>query len=360
MALSANSPIMAKDISYIRLLKTHTVYLARGYTGDEVIIKFEPHANAVEKNKAASISVRKIDASVEMKPLSNMELLELCKLYQLYARQIRQVTEFDVERYADEPDLARVQKIMFDTMADFKGAIEQSQVEGGVTAFKMKNMQMIDLEGAMKRATHQDADARKPDKASEFLDALKNKGGLEMLGMVIAADAYNGNVDRLCAPILQTMGKNSGTYKAGGMANEFVKMNGKNTRFKVIQNLGNIVVCVNGGKYTPSMLDYFDNNSATENKVINIELLEYLSDKQRSRQFAAYIIEDLESLFTVFSPDGQQGLLGSKAVERVTKGIAKGFEKVKKAVKSEYGTGAKRSGQAVKDRYSLLQKIVNG
>lgn len=360
MALSLNSPILAKDISYIRLLKTHTVYLARGYVGDEVIIKFEPHTNAIEKNKAASISVRKIDASVEMKPLANAELLELCRLHQLYARQVREVTEFDVERYASEPDLARVQQIMFDTMKDFKEAIQGTQERDGLTAFKMRNMQMIDLEGAMKLATHQNADARKPDKASEFLDALKNKGGLEMLGMVIAADAYNGNVDRLGAPIMQTFGKKKGQYHASGMQNEFVKVDGKNTKFKVIQNLGNIVVCVNGGKYVPSMLDYFDNKSATADKVLNIELLEYLADKQRVSQFSAYLIEDLESLFTVFSPDGQQGLLGNKAVDRVAKGIAKGFEKVKKAVKSEYGTGAKRSGQGVKDRYAILQKIVNG
>lgn len=122
--------------------------------------------------------------------------------------------------------------------------------------------------------------------------SLNAAGGMEMLGRIVAVDLYNGNTDRFVADGL------------GGALNPRT-----NARFRVIQNIGNILLAVENGKLRPVGLDSFESASIYADVTKTIPAIEQndagmapgwsgrkLTDAQVAwrHQFAQSICDDLE------------------------------------------------------------------
>jgi hypothetical protein len=167
----------------------------------------------------------------------------------------------------------------------------------------------------------------------------------------VAGDFFIGNLDRF----------NHEGYGIG------LKVYGGLHKFKVIFNLGNIILVKPGkGKRTRmSMLDYMDPNSEwlkidqdlatleSTNKFDEKWPMRVLLDKASRRKLAEDLVEDLNFLLKPEKSRVGFKFGGSHSVKRVEKGMVQGIKGIAKALK---GKQAKLS-PLLKSYYQEIQKV---
>lgn len=161
--------------------------------------------------------------------------------------------------------------------------------------------------------------------------ALRQHGGLEKLGEIIAADLFNGSNDRFAYP----------PYANAQPGKHPIPT-------KVVQNVGNVFIACAGRSGTPIGLDNFDPGSATkyvdgpEANDMDLGLQSWggnllvRANKADRDLFIAAVIEDMEALLGGGSrnrknPFGSQNRLGTGRKQRLTNGIASGAKKMEAA-----------------------------
>jgi hypothetical protein len=174
-------------------------------------------------------------------------------------------------------------------------------------------------------------DPNNPDKADVrvIAKALKDSGGLEKLGEIIAADLFNGSNDRFAYPPLAGAGQ-AGKYPG--------------ILLRSVQNVGNVFVACNGnGSGRPVGLDNYDPFGETRHvEGVSAQQMD-LSDQtwgghlflKRNNvlreDFAGAVISDLEALLgprNRKNPFGSQNRLGTARKKRILNGIDSGAKKI--------------------------------
>jgi hypothetical protein len=164
--------------------------------------------------------------------------------------------------------------------------------------------------------------------------SLNAAGGMEMLGRIIAVDLYNGNTDRFVADGL------------GGALNPRT-----NIRFRVMQNIGNVLLSIENGKLKPVGLDSFEAASIYADVTKTIQAIELtdagmapgwsgrkLTDAQAAwrLQFAQSICDDLEDAWGLRNRKLsilRKKRLNSDAAARLAKGMRDAIIELKNHVR---------------------------
>lgn len=303
--LKIDSPIVYTDIyNIVPLAKGHPVYKLEGWGNDQgkidaIVVKMESmSANATSAHRrdvrVATGVMNVIDRSARTHVLTREEVGQL----RMYA---------DGGNVADTDGLAAANELK-NLLNDPKGVWTKMEVK-----------QLMGLDGALKKRLAGDkADVR------AIAAALKKNGGLEKLGQIIAADLFSGNNDRF-------------DYLGG------IKADGLPERFKVIRNLGNVLIaCGANGRGEPIGLDSYDPNNEYREYSKAIDpgsdwggLLLTAAKTPERNTFVEGVISDLEMALgprnrkTIF---GSKNRLGSNRKQRLLNGMLSGKNIIQRAV----------------------------
>jgi hypothetical protein len=308
MTLSMTAQIAAADICDVKCYKDLKVYLLRGTDGSELVIKTDAVRDAQIKNTGQV--VKAIDPVAKMKILTATELQELknyCKyvddLDLYFAAVARDTPEFNspVERQRAACDLLK------------------ESLSFGFPFTKMQKQTIHNLEDAAAARGQGSKDLMR-----QFVAALKVDGGLERLGVVIAADLFNGNTDRFF-PLKTATAKAIGPFTFN---------------LRVTVNMGNVMLIAGNGGLQATALDYVDPNSTFKdysNKFSAQESKDWpgrvLADGRLRHKFVEDVIHDLESLFNPKkSAFSLRTKLGRDAVSRLEKGMKDGTRTIRAAL----------------------------
>ena len=323
MPLDINQPIDADSIFRVTQLgKPHPVYLLEGWThGTGVVVKIE--SMSTTKNVKSNAMIMRAASpgaiTIPLKPAEVQSVVAWCKA---------------------NPD-----------SEDGRDLALRLPLPG--TWIKMKIAQnLIDLADAANKARGGDkADVRKIAKA------LNAPGGLEALGGIIAADAFNSNNDRF-------------VFDGGGGC--LWPPTPPQTRLKCLLNVGNVFVASSEtGKMKPVGLDTWDPGSSHKNLREKLDESgtqwpgRMLADSEKTARlnFAALVEEDMD---TVLGPRNRKNLLakaffgtarlGSDADQRIARGIEEGAKKIRAWLKTKYGPGTgKRLPVGLATRLAVLK-----
>ena len=179
---------------------------------------------------------------------------------------------------------------------------------------------------------------------------LRDTGGLEKLGSIIAADAFNGYNDR---------------FAFDGHGGDLFPPNATDTapgRLKCLLNVGNVFVCMApSGGATVVGLDTFDPGSQHKDwrTELNEGVVEWpgrmLADSALAERmaFASMVAEDLE---TVLGPRNRKNPFGTKrrmpkdAAKRLNAGMFEGAKKIRRSL-------IDRGRQGYKHPIGLVQRL---
>lgn len=349
MTLSVDQPLLAADLMEVRDLKDGKIFLLTGRDGSKLVLKAE--ANVTGANiKAVAPVVKSIDRSARMQPLRHSEVMELDKFVdsvEAYARMMQVLIDSGYNFPSPNAELQSVQHLR--TCIFKYGA---PGVGGRTDIAKLDYARMSTLSVALD-VEGKPGDDESWDEArgtfAKFVKALKASGGFEKLGQIAAGDFFIGNEDRFRS-------------EGGGIT---LKLYGEKHRFKVIFNLGNIIVVKPGkGKRTRlSMLDYMDPNTewlAIDQDVNAVEAktgmqwpMRVLLDKSSRHAFAVGLVEDLDYLL---KPEGNVigfRFGGSRSVKRVENGIVEGIRGIAKALKQKQA----KLSPLLLSYYQQIQKV---
>lgn len=337
MTLAVDQPLLASDIVDVRDLKGGKIFLLKGRDGSSLILKAEDRVTGDQIRAVAPI-IKTIDPTIKMKPLTTGEVNELNAFLLNKARYIQHLKK--ILRMGLNVSITDAEKqavLALDACVKTYGT---AGAGGRTNIAKMTHVKMSTL-GIVtpfgRDVTDEEWDDAR-DLFRKFTKALNKSGGLEKLGAIMAGDFFIGNEDRF-----HSFGTGIG-----------VKMQGesKSHKFKVIFNLGNIIVVKPGkGKRSVfSMLDYMDPNTAFLDIGQDLDSLEasnrygdkwpmrVLLNSTSRKKIAEDLVEDLRFLM---KPEkslfGINKLSGSRAAVRVDNGIVAGIKGIKKALSSRQG-----------------------
>jgi hypothetical protein len=344
MPLAVDSPILASDILEAKDLKEGKIFLLKGRLGSSLVLKAEGNVTG-EKIKSTAPVVKAIDASIKMKPLMQSEVLQLKQFvvaWERYVQFIKAVSGTDT----DLPISAEERQCM----DHLKTCLDQYGVAGpsgrtNIAKMSAVNMSTLSIANVWDKQLDEDSWDEARSIFAQFTKALNNSGGLEKLGQIVAGDFFIGNQDRFNA--------------SGGGAS--IKLYGERHTFKVIQNLGNLIIVKDAkGKARPSMLDYMDPYSQFTQPGMTLATnpnaqqwpMRKLMDKGSRMLFAKDLVEDLEY---ILKPEkslfGFNKLGGSRAASRVNDGIVQGM----KAIIKTLGTRQAKLSPAIQSYYAELK-----
>jgi len=305
MPLDLNSLIEPSSIFAIKALSPgHPVYLLEGWTeGTGLVIKQESTL-AAKNVKTNAMIMHAVSRGATAVPLKPAELQAL----RTWAGANRDSTG---------------------------GTALISDLGQTGTWLKMKAAQgLIDLKSAANAASAGDkTDVR------VIAKALNAPGGLEALGAIIAADAFNSNNDRFAF-------------------DGFGGMNWNGARLKCLANVGNVFVSASkSGAMTPIGLDTWDPGSQHKDlrDALNEQMARWpgrmLADAAKAERvaFADMVVDDLE---TVLGPRNRNLIakamvgtnrLDKQAKPRVVAGIEAGARKIRDYLKLRYGPASRQT-----------------
>lgn len=302
--LSMTEDLKASDILNIRMLKLGIVYGLEGMSNDRLVVKLEP-ATTADQFKQLGKAIKVFDPLSKARALSGHEREELrqyCKNRHEMLGYFKGINGFSRQ---EEDALKACDFILED-------------LKSGHTFIKMQYQSLIDIQSALNLAVAEQGRDKGPLK--RFLEVLSAKNGLERLGHVVAADAFNGNLDRF-------------VYEGPSVTRKFGPYE---MSFLAIINPGNIFLSTSGGSSTLALLDYADPSSAFRDFTQPLSSCEsrarvkwpvrHLLDAKGRRDFATKLVTDLERILrpkkTMFSMGHK---LGRDAVDRLAFGIYEGL-----------------------------------
>jgi hypothetical protein len=332
--LSLTSPFTENDIISIRVYKTGKVYLLQG-NGDDIVVKQEDiKSDGVGNFDLSKKAMGVIDKSVKSsKKLADSEVTALVNYVIKQKAMVQWNLRDRIPGAAADLDLA---------LANLKDPA------GKNLWFKMPHTPMMNLQSALEsrhgatlRTLDEDSKsiAQSDKPMRDFLRTLKDPGGLEALGRIIAIDCFSGNQDRV-AP---------GSYRKETLA-------GHSFVFHAIQNIGNLMVTGQGKAKTLSGMDFADPNSALKEADKSLDehrqkgqgewLGDYIVDAGKRKKFAGEVITDLEMIFTTGQKKtlkrrimGSKPALGSDSVNRLDAGMVSGAKLLSQYIKDKVNKG---------------------
>ena len=262
--LSVKTRLHLKDIVGLsKLDNVRAVYLLAGSAGSKIVIKRDKASSIGRSNFGNSENdprsmrhtfrtMKAVDAKTASKQLSKREMENI----KHFAREIK-VGSKNLNPYAyhDSETTKIADKLLMDLKAP------------GVVWMKTDFFQgLVDLEAAAGKARSQSR-----DKAGvrAFAAALSAKGGLEKLGQIIAADAFNGNTDRF-----ELKKYSADEYKNAVKENTLPQLTKlydvDKKRFCDCEtwrlvNAGNVAICLQDNIVKPVGIDPWSGSSALRN-----------------------------------------------------------------------------------------------
>lgn len=351
MTLGVDNPLLASDIMDVRDLKEGKIFRLTGRDGSALVLKAEPNVSG-DSIKAVSSVVKSIDRSARMKPLTAGEVLELKKFTDAkdeYVRLIQALIDSGYNFSISDKEKKSVAALK-DCIRDYG----KTGPGGRTDIAKMSLANMSTLKVALEvegKPSDDGAWDEARDMFAKFAKALKSSGGFEKLGQIMAGDFFIGNLDRF-----NNEGSGIGMNLYGGKH-----------KFKVIYNLGNIILVKPGkGKRSRlSMLDYMDPNTEwmqidqdiatmeATNQFGNKWPMRVLIDKQSRHTIAKNLVADLDFLLKPESSLFGFSFGGSRSVKRVENGIVEGIRGIAKALKPKQA----KLSPLVRSCYQQIQNV---
>jgi hypothetical protein len=345
MPLSVDSPIRNAEIYSFKELKPGKVFLLNGHQGDQLVVKNEyTGVGGMAPVKPSNTVMKVVDPRVKMKVLENGEVEAL----RSYATELKTALSSlrGAAKRGPNVDIDKAVNGLWTAI---------SQAGPGIW-MKMSMQQVQDLDHAVINALEvNSASALDP-----FITALTNKGGLEKLGEIVAADAFIGNTDRFETFRTETRQM---SFPAGGKMYPF--------QFRALGNVGNVFIALDeAGNYTPFPLDFFDPNGPFQ-RFERLEATEanrgawpgrVLVTRELRLNYARNIVADLENLLSLGRPAMilnrfEWTKLGRDASERMEKGMADATERIQARMQEKMAGKVAYFPDALMDRCRVLSGL---
>lgn len=337
MTLSLTSPIKAADIAGVKVYKEGKVFLVQGIDGSEVVVKYD--APGLDQVKATTLAVKAIDPAARMKVLSTGELHEL----ERWCEDIADLEAF----YAQLVKEGMIKSSPFsknrDAASDLHATIKEAKKYNSFLA-KMNKMTVHNIEDAVEERGKGGKDLLRA-----FAKGLKDDGGLEMFGKVMAADMFNQNFDRFNPePPPKAVTKTIGPF---------------NFTFRALVNVSNILMQDTGTMFKATVLDYADPQRGFSHPGIKLANISsdwggsFIVDKKKRKKFAEDIVYDLEQLLNPKkSKFSLKTKLGRDAAKRIEAGMILGCREICSYLEARLKQkGALAPG--FMDRYNEYRKV---
>lgn len=330
MSLDVTKQIKIEEIATIELVKGGKIIILHGNSNDKndkIVLKVEEGAS-VAQVKSAKAVMKAVDPSLKTKIVSIEETNALIDAIGGYVEDNALNYILGGER---EPHLnAENLEVMLNMLESWKERI----AEGNNPLLKMSYVEVKDVRSMLEKRLNNDAKNKTDLRA--FTNALNAPGGLEKLGMIIAADMMNDNHDRFS--VRGGKGENFPT-KNDQLPTEY-----KRIVFQAMTNPGNVFLQIVGeGGNTLSGLDFIppvadgadinkDPSTHKDPKYKEKHPIATLTDKTKRNAFAEKVASDLDKMV---SP--KRGFLGrrrldSKAAQRLAKGMVDGGRAIREAL----------------------------
>jgi hypothetical protein len=318
--LKVDSPLLASSIKTLRELKLNKVFELQGFTTDRLIVKFESIQSTPEQIKAAGKVVKSIDPLSKAKVCSKTEEAELLKFCN---------SAIDTHLYFKDFEGS--------SSAEYKKSITACEHLkkmlgfGDMPLIKMARQEVTDLQEVANKAF---GDLQETGPLQSFISALIAPKGLEGLGQMIAADAFNGNVDRFnffAKPLSGKFGPHS-------------------VDLRVLVNPGNIIQSRTQSGVVVSLLDYVDPGSQYRDQSVSLQENEnrvrgsfgdwpgrYMVKKVLRLDCSEKVVADFEDIFKPNKTFFSKPKLGKNAVKRVAFGMWFGTNKIVESLKPKLG-----------------------
>ncbi len=332
--MNLNMPIPTQSIQSIRqLAEGHPVFLVNIENGCFVVKAEDTQVNRNLKDQLEIMNV--IDPNAFTRVLTKPELMGLRD----WVRQNGDSLEETRNGYMLDKLSGALRPPMPPPMRG--AAIQRMQESVWIVMHAKANLK--DLEGAGKKRQEGDK-----TEVREIAKALNEPGTLEKLGEIIAADAFNGNQDRV-------------NFEGHGKRWE---ENGQKFSLECIQNPGNFFVAQQGGKSTVFGLDSFDPTNqfkdldtfAKASDGFNYPGTVLRQDAGPARQaLAQKIVNDMEM---ILGPRNRKIIFASTkrlpqdATARLVRGMQSGALKILNHLKSKYR--GRPQSQAFQERLRAL------
>ncbi len=344
--LSMYRDIRETEIEDIEILRPGTVYKLTGHAGEVVVVKKEGgNANSTQLRQASKIMGAVSKVAGDLKPLSDQEKKELHKWADFMISCTRDYNENKLNDCQPVQVASEIKSIFMilhnGSMVDAGGqsALWYKMPYSALTPADKILEQRIGAGGAVDKSLTQ-----------ALRKGLKDTGGLEQLGKIIAADMFLGNGDRFLPPGAEGAGSTVSNAKHHGT---------KDLKFVSLKNPGNLFLL---GKNTQMKMsvsghDYFDPNSQFRNFDSQLRDLEdvnmggetwlgrSIANARSRRAFAKVVVQDLE---TLLSPNKRKGSLrtklGTGAYRRVESGMRDGIGQIVAEYDKQASTGATMPG----------------
>jgi len=331
--LSMHSEITEWDIENIQVLRPGTVYKLTGHAGETLVVKVESSYNLQpESFKMTKLAMKAVDPRAgNAKLLTDNEKNEIKKFVEFMKRVTQDFSANMVSQYDAGPAAQDLWRIFKDPLTP--------------VWYKMPFESLSDADKLLALRLGDKGGAKDKSLMYKFAQGLKEPGGLEQLGKIIAADMFNGNGDRF--------------NPLEGSKNHY---GGKDLRFRVIKNIGNVFVIGKNTdmRFAVSGHDFLDPNSPFRNFNLTVAeiqqyytredgsgeewLGDYLCDPARRKKFAKDVAHDLEKIVSpnrkALSPFRKLGREGH-AAKRVEKGMLQGMRAIVDAVDRRFGKAGK-------------------
>jgi hypothetical protein len=343
MPLSMELAFTNADICSCKMLKRGKVFLLMGLQGEQLVVKNEnpgPGQTAAIF-KPSNTVMKVVDPRVKVKPLQNNEISAL--------------QTFATEAQNNLRNLSGVVKAELDNgireAVACLSEVTLKPVTGNIW-IKMRLQEVQDLEHAVARAI----EVHRGSALEPFINALSNKGGMEKLGEIVAADAFIGNTDRF-VPFGSKIG--SVSVLSGGKLYPFAA--------RTLCNIGNVFIGLNeAGKLAPSPLDFLDPNGPFQRfgRLADTEMERgkpwpgrVLVTKELRLRYARNIVADLENLLTLGKPSFFWTKLGRNSADRLEAGMAAAKDRIQARLLQKMDGRVPNFPEAMLDRCRALSGL---
>ncbi|WP_295850341.1 hypothetical protein [uncultured Xylophilus sp.] len=340
MSLSLQNPISSDDIRTVSDLKEGKVFLITGpgrSEGDtaKIVLKGEYlGGTGALKAKFGATVARQIDRQATAKTLTPAERTAV----ETFCSDHEEVCQYYAGAGINTPAYSGKHR-------EAVQALASGIKNPGNVWVKMEAVSLNGLDKAILARAEGDKTALR-----SFADTLRAPQGLEKLGRIIAADAFNGNFDRICPDAWDTPEGHEFEFgkaaEGGNKGTAFIfKMN-----LKTFRNLGNITVVAtdpSAQRFEASMLDYLDPFTYLgdihapikdgEDTMMQRYVLRTLADKNLRKKYAKDVIEDFEKILNPRkSRFSLRTKLGSSAVSRLELGMIEGCRLIKEKFEAKF------------------------
>ena len=307
MSLSMTDRIRAEDIHIVKEFKEGKVWMLQSIDGDKLVIKHEQLQ--AEQLKDARSVVKIVDPVAKFKIMTPSEHLEV-KQFTLDFLNI--VEAYEAMGLTNHP-MSQTDKQGVESLRDALASADKQYPFLKMTYMTLRNLETAVIERGKGNK----------EMVRDIVSALNESDGLNKLGQIVAMDMFTDNRDR---------------FYPEGMAANGIKLGPYTFDLKVVVNVGNVLLALNGNnKFSVVGLDAVAPNSLLKTFKSPVGERDTgavgwycIVDAKKRKTFAKDIIDDLEKLLhPKKSRWSLKTKLGVTASSRLEKGMVDGLALIK-------------------------------